>query len=299
MLPLPIDLPASLRPLVASAQDPTVRLGPHELVRASWTPAGPATLQLRRDGDRRFTATAFGAGAAWALDAAPRLLGADDDVSAFDARHHPLVNRAHRRHPGLRIVRSDCVWDVLVATILAQRVTSAEAARTWTRLVRRYGTPAPGPHGLLLPPTPETIAGMPAWAWRELGVEAARARNAAVAVTTGPLTSGKEQATGAYAGALAERGHDVTLIGLSSTAASTKTRPMGDGSLTEIRLKAKEVPRRSLVGRLLWTEGTDLRLVAAGFRRLRMADGILFTGSPPFLIHFLAPLRPAWKGRPS
>lgn len=99
------------------------------------------------------------------------------------------------------------------------------------------------------------------------------------------------------AGALAERGHDVTLIGLSSTAASTKTRPMGDGSLTEIRLKAKEVPRRSLVGRLLWTVGTDLRLVAAGFRRLRMADGILFTGSPPFLIHFLAPLRPAWKGR--
>lgn len=97
--------------------------------------------------------------------------------------------------------------------------------------------------------------------------------------------------------ALAERGHDVTLIGLSSIAASSSTQAMGDGSLTEIRLEASEVPRRSLASRLLWTLWTDMRLVAAGFRRLRAADGILFTGSPPFLIHLLAPLRPAWRGR--
>jgi hypothetical protein len=53
--------------------------------------------------------------------------------------------------------------------------------------------------------------------------------------------------------ALAERGHEVTLIGLSSTAASLTTQVMGGGSLTEIRLKTTEVPRRSLVSRLLWT----------------------------------------------
>jgi hypothetical protein len=41
----------------------------------------------------------------------------------------------------------------------------------------------------------------------------------------------------------------------------------------------------------------DLRLVRAGFGRLRAAGGILFTGSPPFLIHLLAPLRPLWSGR--
>jgi hypothetical protein len=40
-----------------------------------------------------------------------------------------------------------------------------------------------------------------------------------------------------------------------------------------------------------------LRLVAAGFRYLRKADGILFTGSPPFMIHFLVPLRFLWRGR--
>jgi catechol 2,3-dioxygenase-like lactoylglutathione lyase family enzyme len=52
-----------------------------------------------------------------------------------------------------------------------------------------------------------------------------------------------------------------------------------------------------LLGRLAWTVWTDLRLVAAGFRYLRAADGILFTGSPPFMIHLLAPLRPLWRGR--
>ncbi len=57
------------------------------------------------------------------------------------------------------------------------------------------------------------------------------------------------------------------------------------------------VPRGSLLGRLAWTVWTDLRLVAAGFRYLRAADGILFTGSPPFMIHLLAPLRFLWRGR--
>ena len=35
----------------------------------------------------------------------------------------------------------------------------------------------------------------------------------------------------------------------------------------------------------------------AGFRDLRAADGMLFTGSPPFMIHLLAPLKVLWRGR--
>ena len=97
--------------------------------------------------------------------------------------------------------------------------------------------------------------------------------------------------------ALAERGHDVTLVGLASGGASIREERAGEGTLVEIRLAARPVPRSSLVGRLIWTIWTDLRLVAAAFGRLRAADGILFTGSPPFLIHLLAPLRPFWKGR--
>lgn len=97
--------------------------------------------------------------------------------------------------------------------------------------------------------------------------------------------------------ALAERGHDVTLIGLASSAASVVEAKVGKGRLTEIRLRAAAVPRDSLGRRLLWTMWTDWRLICAGFHHLRAADGILFTGSPPFLIHLLAPMRFLWRGR--
>jgi hypothetical protein len=96
---------------------------------------------------------------------------------------------------------------------------------------------------------------------------------------------------------LAERGHEVTLVGLATSGASTVQRDIGKGRLTEIRLQARPVPRGSLAVRLLWTIWTNLRLVLAVFGRLRAADGILFTGSPPFLIHLLVPLKLLWRGR--
>jgi hypothetical protein len=96
---------------------------------------------------------------------------------------------------------------------------------------------------------------------------------------------------------LAERGHEVTLVGLATSGASTVQRDIGKGRLTEIRLQARPVPRGSLAVRLLWTIWTNLRLVLAAFGRLRAADGILFTGSPPFLIHLLVPLKLLWRGR--
>ncbi|WP_422014704.1 hypothetical protein [Reyranella sp.] len=97
--------------------------------------------------------------------------------------------------------------------------------------------------------------------------------------------------------ALAEKGHMVTLVGLTSGAATKVHREIGMGSLTEIRLSTRPVPRHSLLGRMLWTIFTNLRLLIAAFGPLRAAHGILFTGSPPFLIHLLAPLRPLWRGR--
>jgi hypothetical protein len=97
--------------------------------------------------------------------------------------------------------------------------------------------------------------------------------------------------------ALAEQGHEVTLIGLTSGAGSLRRHARGEGSLTELRLAARPVPRGRLFRRLMWTLWTDLRLVVAGFRYLRAADGVLFTGSPPFMIHLLAPLKFLWPGR--
>lgn len=96
---------------------------------------------------------------------------------------------------------------------------------------------------------------------------------------------------------LAEQGHDVTLVGLSSSESSETHEARGKGALTEVRLLARPVPRDSLIGRMIWTVATDLRLLFGAFGRLRAADGILFTGSPPFLIHLLAPLKFLWRGR--
>ena len=47
--------------------------------------------------------------------------------------------------------------------------------------------------------------------------------------------------------ALAERGHDVALVGLSSTGQSTTRETIGSGQLTEVRLRARPVPRGLLV----------------------------------------------------
>lgn len=96
---------------------------------------------------------------------------------------------------------------------------------------------------------------------------------------------------------LAERGHDVTLVGLGSAERSVRRAGRGKGRLTEMRLAARPVPRSTVIGRLIWTLWTNLRLIAASFPSLRAADAILFTGSPPFMIHLLAPLGFLWRGR--
>jgi endonuclease III len=172
-VPLEVDLLASLRPLVSSGHDPTIRLRPDRVVRTLRSPAGAATLEIRRDGDR-FRARAWGPGAGWALEGAPALVGGADRPEGF-APSHPVVARAAHRHPGLRMIRSGLVWDLLVPTILAQRVTSGEAARSWTRMVHAWGDPAPGPYDLRLSPAPERLAASPYWAFHRLGVERARA----------------------------------------------------------------------------------------------------------------------------
>jgi len=142
-------------------------------MRATRTPDGPATIELRRDGTA-VVARAWGPGAAWALDGAPALLGFDDDPEAFEPAH-PLVHELHRRSRGLRLGRSNAVAEALVPTILEQKVTGIEARRSYGRLARRYGGPAPGPFGLLLPPDPARLADLPYHAFHPCGVERRRA----------------------------------------------------------------------------------------------------------------------------
>ncbi len=118
---------------------------------------------------------AWGPGAGWALDHAPGLLGAHDDLTGFVPDHHPAVARSAHRLPGLRMIRSGQVADLLVPTILGQKVTGLEACRAHIWLTRRHGQPAPGPGQLRLPPHPATLAGLPYDAFHRAGVERTRA----------------------------------------------------------------------------------------------------------------------------
>ncbi len=174
----PVDLLRSLGPLVFSAQDPTIRVRRHGFARASHTPAGPGTVVIEHapgDGFHHI-ARAYGPGARWLLDHAAGLLGVHDRAEELLPRH-PAVARAHHGNPGLRLVATGTVADVLTATIISQRVTSREAGRSWTRLVRRLGSEAPGPYHLLLPPHPRDLARTSAASFHALGIERSRARH--------------------------------------------------------------------------------------------------------------------------
>ena len=54
----------------------------------------------------------------------------------------------------MRLSATGLVMDALVPAVLEQRVTGMEARRAWRGLLRRYGTPAPGPvPDLRVPPS--------------------------------------------------------------------------------------------------------------------------------------------------
>lgn len=95
----------------------------------------------------------------------------------------------------------------------------------------------------------------------------------------------------------AARGEEVTLVGLSSTADSSTTEAVGLGQLTTLRLFAPTYDRANLKARARWTLATNTRLLWRARHALLEANEILFTGSPPFLVHFLAPLNAVLRKR--
>ena len=170
----PIDFPRTLGWYRHGRGDPTTRLDECSFVRACWTPDGPAEVRL--DWSRADPAVAgWGPGADWAMAAAMAMTGADQEPRPMPDIH-PLVTAAAHRWQGVRTGASGDLYSALLPTILEQRITSGEAKRQWAALCRELGEPAPGPHGLLLPPRPDRLAGRPAWWFHPLGIEAKRAR---------------------------------------------------------------------------------------------------------------------------
>jgi 3-methyladenine DNA glycosylase/8-oxoguanine DNA glycosylase len=166
----PVDLGLTFGPLVRGPYDPTSRFARGAWWRAWNTPSGVATTRVTVDpSDGVVVVDAWGPGADWALAHAREWVGDDDDGSF--APRHPLVAELARRRPGLRLTRARAVYDIAVATVIEQRITSIEAQQQWARLVRRYGEHAPGPAPLRAAPPPERVAVLADHARHRLGLE--------------------------------------------------------------------------------------------------------------------------------
>ncbi|MBM7515184.1 DNA-3-methyladenine glycosylase family protein [Nocardioides nitrophenolicus] len=224
----PVPVGGLLRQQRHGGGDPTHRLalaGRHW--RACRTPQGAVTLAVtEQDADGAVTAQAWGPGADWALAQLPDLLGERDDWSAFEPRH-PVLAEARRRHPHLRQGRTGLVLEALVPAIIEQKVTGQEAFAGFRALVRRHGTPAPGPGatlGLMLQPDAATLRQVPSWEWLRFHIDPARSR---AVVTAARHAEALERAAGLSGEEAERRLRALPGIGVW-TAAEVRQRALGD-----------------------------------------------------------------------
>jgi hypothetical protein len=168
----PLDLALTLAPI---GQGPWLRLSEGEAWRATQTPEGAATVRLVRSG-AGVDVESWGPGAAWAARQAPVLCGQDDDDTGFNPRH-PLLVQLRKRNAGLRIPKTQAVFEALVPAILGQKVTGVEAHRSYRALVEALGEQAPGPVRLTVPPKPSVLARTPYWTFHRFGIERRRAES--------------------------------------------------------------------------------------------------------------------------
>jgi endonuclease III len=187
LAPFEVDIRLALGVHRRGPGDPAYRVDAAGAIwRTMLTPEGPGTLRVTsrrpdgRDTDRPgplVTGQAWGPGAGWLLDRLPAQVGAHDDPSGFTPRHPVLADLA-LRYPGLRIGRTERVFEALVPAVLEQKVLGQEAHRAWRILLRKFGEPAPGPApaGMRVVPPPRAWARIPSWDWHRAGVEGVRAR---------------------------------------------------------------------------------------------------------------------------
>ena len=165
----PLDLVAMLRPIGVPFHDPTLRVRKHEAIRATRTPDGPATLHIKTSAGGELLLEAWGPGRAWILPRASTW-GRASNVN-FPAGEPKLYLPGPA--PGLRgvrLVRTDRVFELLVPIVLEQLVSGAEASRAFSLLVRRFSEPAPGPFDdLWLPLGPDQIRAIPLAAFPACG----------------------------------------------------------------------------------------------------------------------------------
>ena len=90
---------------------------------------------------------------------------------------------------------------------------------------------------------------------------------------------------------LADQGLAVTLVGLTSGESTLDpAKRVGQGTIEIIRVHRPTYDKQSFRSRIIWTVFSNLLLLRAAFGALRRADAVIFTGSPPLMLHFIAPL---------
>jgi 3-methyladenine DNA glycosylase/8-oxoguanine DNA glycosylase len=148
-------------------------MGPGGVALGLRTAGGPALLRLRSR-DERIEATAWGPGSVKALDGVPELCGFGDSPPKEIGPNRSICE-LHRRAPGLRMCRTNDAMRTLIPAILEQKVTTDEAHRAYSGIVKRHSDPAPGPGGLYLPPDPAVLARLSYFDLHRYGVERKRA----------------------------------------------------------------------------------------------------------------------------
>jgi len=89
----------------------------------------------------------------------------------------------------------------------------------------------------------------------------------------------------------ASEGWAVTLVGLTSGKSNRRAvEPVGDGTIEVIRVHRRAYKKQKFAARVVWTVASNILLLRAAFGAMWRADAVLFTGSPPLMLHFIAPL---------
>jgi len=89
----------------------------------------------------------------------------------------------------------------------------------------------------------------------------------------------------------ARDGWAVTLVGLTSSRSTREpAEAIGDGTLELVQVHRRTYKKQRFASRLAWTVLSNVLLLRTAFGAIRTADAVLFTGSPPLMLHFIAPL---------
>lgn len=172
------DLVASLKWHRVGLPDPTVWTDATRYAVALHTPEGPATLMLEALSRTLVRYAVVGPGAATVIPHLPAICGVHDDPLAVLplATSLPRLHDLLRRQKLVRMPRVPWAYETAIGTVLQQRVDFGSATQSWAGLCKRYGERAPGELGLMLAPSPERIASMPSFSFRELGIDGQRER---------------------------------------------------------------------------------------------------------------------------